>query len=166
MVRYLPLLLLLALWIHAFVDCLNTPDEQVRNLPKPVWILVILLFGEVLVGPVAWYAAGRPRPGSTGYAELPPEPSDWVAPDDNPEFLRSLSLRLRGDEAALREWEADLRRREEELRRRERDAGAGRGPDAGPTSGPTSGPASGPASGPTSDPGSGADSGQDESPAS
>ena len=71
MVRYLPLLLLLALWIHAFVDCLNTPDEQVRNLPKPVWILVILLFGEVLVGPVAWYAAGRPRPGSTGYAELP-----------------------------------------------------------------------------------------------
>jgi hypothetical protein len=59
-------------------------------------------------------------------------PSEWhrdqrpqyVAPDDNPEFLNSLKAESAPsknvkDEALLKDWEADLRRREEELRRRE-----------------------------------------------
>ncbi|MFJ3796442.1 PLD nuclease N-terminal domain-containing protein [Streptomyces sp. NPDC090088] len=80
MLRYLPILLVLALWIYAFVDCLNTPEEEVRGMPKLAWVFVILLFGEVLVGPVAWLVAGRSR-----------QPRErWVAPDDNPEFLKSL----------------------------------------------------------------------------
>ena len=125
MLRYLPFLLVLALWIYAFIDCLNTPEEQVRGLPKVVWVIIILLFGEVLVGPIAWLVAGKyrgpvPVGGST--------PSEWhrnhraefVAPDDNPEFLKSLKEENKKDEALLKDWEADLRRREEELRRRER----------------------------------------------
>ncbi|MEU1630174.1 PLD nuclease N-terminal domain-containing protein [Streptomyces sp. NPDC020096] len=137
MIRYLPFLLVLALWIYAFIDCLNTPEEQVRNLPKVVWVLIILLFGEVLVGPIAWLAAGRPRAGfrNTGPATsaggyplaAPAEHTHWVAPDDNPEFLRSLSVANQRDEAVLKEWEADLRRREEELRRKQN--GGGSGPD-------------------------------------
>ncbi|MEU2777158.1 PLD nuclease N-terminal domain-containing protein [Streptomyces sp. NPDC007162] len=80
MLRYLPFLLVLALWIYAFVDCLNTPEDEVRVLPKLAWVLVILVFGEVLVGPVAWLVAGKTR-----------QPRErWVAPDDNPEFLKSL----------------------------------------------------------------------------
>ncbi|AYN40014.1 PLDc_N domain-containing protein [Streptomyces dangxiongensis] len=97
MLRYLPFLLVLALWIYAFVDCLNTPDDEVRHLPKAAWLIVILLFGEVLVGPVAWLLTGRVR---QGYADGP-APSRrgdataarWVAPDDNPEFLKSLDER-------------------------------------------------------------------------
>lgn len=61
MLRYLPFLLVLALWIYAFIDCLNTPEEQVRGLPKVIWVIIILLFGEVLVGPVAWLVAGKQR---------------------------------------------------------------------------------------------------------
>src|SRR4051794_25847071 len=80
MLRYLPFLLVLALWIYAFVDCLNTPEEEVRALPKVAWVIVILLFGEVLVGPVAWLVAGKVRGAR----------AQWVAPDDNPEFLKSL----------------------------------------------------------------------------
>ncbi|WP_371654080.1 MULTISPECIES: PLD nuclease N-terminal domain-containing protein [unclassified Streptomyces] len=83
MLRYLPFLLVLALWIYAFIDCLNTPEKEVRGLPKVVWVIIILLFGEVLVGPVAWLFAGRPR-------RTPPGPA-WTAPDDNPEFLASLN---------------------------------------------------------------------------
>jgi hypothetical protein len=125
MLRYLPFLLVLALWIYAFIDCLNTPEEQVRGLPKVVWVIIILLFGEVLVGPIAWLAAGKYRgPAPAGGST----PSEWhrnhgtgvVAPDDNPEFLRSLKEENKKDEALLKDWEADLRRREEELRRRER----------------------------------------------
>src|SRR3954468_23837347 len=59
-----PFLLVLALWIYAFIDCLNTPEEQVRGLPKVVWVIIILLFGEVLVGPVAWLVAGKQRGGA------------------------------------------------------------------------------------------------------
>jgi hypothetical protein len=124
MLRYLPFLLVLALWIFAFIDCLNTPEEQVRGLPKVVWVIIILLFGEVLVGPVAWLVAGKVRQGAPGGST----PSEWhrnhrtefVAPDDNPEFLKSLKEENTKDEALLKDWEADLRRREEELRRRER----------------------------------------------
>jgi hypothetical protein len=124
MLRYLPFLLVLALWIFAFIDCLNTPEEQVRGLPKVVWVIIILLFGEVLVGPVAWLVAGKVRQGAPGGST----PSEWhrnhrtefVAPDDNPEFLKSLKEEDKKDEALLKDWEADLRRREEELRRRER----------------------------------------------
>ncbi|GHE53453.1 MULTISPECIES: PLD nuclease N-terminal domain-containing protein [Streptomyces] len=89
MLRYLPLLLMLALWIYAFVDCLNTPEEEVRGLPKVAWVIVILLFGEVLVGPVAWLVAGKKR-RPAGAAGSGAGAGRWVAPDDNPEFLKSL----------------------------------------------------------------------------
>ncbi|MFI6344757.1 PLD nuclease N-terminal domain-containing protein [Streptomyces sp. NPDC050560] len=146
MLRYLPFLLVLALWIYAFIDCLNTPEEEVRHLPKVIWIIVVLLFGEVLVGPVAWLVAGRRR-GPAVAAAGPGRSTAWVAPDDNTEFLTSLSQPSQPsqpsrtpptspedappvrdsapDEALLKDWEADLRRREAELRRREqREGGA------------------------------------------
>lgn len=123
MLRYLPFLLVLALWIYAFIDCLNTPEEEVRGLPKVVWVIIILLFGEVLVGPIAWLVAGKTRHARAGGAT----PSEWrrehrtrfVAPDDNPEFLKSLKDENNKDEKLLKDWEADLRRREDELKRRE-----------------------------------------------
>ncbi|MET7379979.1 PLD nuclease N-terminal domain-containing protein [Streptomyces sp. NPDC005526] len=129
MFRYLPFLLVLALWIYAFIDCLNTPEEEIRGLPKVGWVLVILLFGEVLVGPIAWLAAGKvrhaPAGGSTPSEWHRNHRSTWVAPDDDPEFLKSLKAESRKDEALLKDWEADLRRREEELRRRESGEEAG-----------------------------------------
>lgn len=94
MLRYLPFLMVLALWIYAFVDCLNTPEEEVRHLPKVVWVIIILLFGEVLVGPVAWLVTGKvrraPETGSTPFEWHRNTAATWVAPDDNPEFLKSL----------------------------------------------------------------------------
>ncbi|MBT2384428.1 PLD nuclease N-terminal domain-containing protein [Streptomyces sp. ISL-11] len=91
MLRYLPFLLILALWIYAFVDCLNTPEDEVRGLPKLGWVIVILLFGEVLIGPVAWLIAGRPRAAAgAGGGRGGSGGRRWVAPDDNPEFLKSL----------------------------------------------------------------------------
>lgn len=69
MLRYLPFLLILALTIYAFIDCLNTPEEEVKHLPKVVWVIIILLFS--IVGPVVWLFAGkkgrgRRRPGAPG----------------------------------------------------------------------------------------------------
>jgi hypothetical protein len=123
MLRYLPFLLVLALWIYAFVDCLNTPEEEIRGLPKVVWVIIILLFGEVLIGPIAWLLAGRNRRGVGAGGTPSPWHRDrrtsWTAPDDNPVFLDSLKGGAGKDESQLKDWEADLRRREVELRRRE-----------------------------------------------
>ncbi|MGX1883649.1 PLD nuclease N-terminal domain-containing protein [Streptomyces sp. NPDC055287] len=138
MLRYLPFLLVLALWIYAFIDCLNTPEEEVRHLPKVVWVIIVLLFGEVLIGPVAWLAVGKVRKGagnggsgSTPSARHRGRRNDWVAPDDNPDFLKSLKDENAKDESLMKDREEDLRRREEELKRRE-DGGAGP-EDAGPS---------------------------------
>ena len=90
MLRYLPFILVLAVWIYAFIDCLNTPEQEVRKLPKVVWVIIILLFGQVLLGPVAWFAVGRPRRNAP-YGATRPDQRRWVAPDDNPEFLKSIN---------------------------------------------------------------------------
>ncbi|MFI9584880.1 PLD nuclease N-terminal domain-containing protein [Streptomyces sp. NPDC052236] len=105
MLRYLPFLLILALWIYAFIDCLNTPEEDVKHLPKVVWVIIVLLFGEVLIGPVAWLVAGKKRqaPGGGGGGRR----GGWVAPDDNPDFLKSLKDDEKGNKTDKDESGAD-----------------------------------------------------------
>ncbi|GHG00936.1 MULTISPECIES: PLD nuclease N-terminal domain-containing protein [Streptomyces] len=115
MLRALMFILPLALTIYAFIDCLNTPEDEVKHLPKVVWVIIILLFW--IVGPIVWLFAGKTRRAAArgGRAGR----GGWVAPDDNPEFLKSLGKEEPDDEALLKDWEADLRRREDEMRRRE-----------------------------------------------
>jgi hypothetical protein len=110
MLRLLPMLLILALALFAVIDCLSRDDDEVRGLPKVLWVLVILLFP--LLGSLAWFFAGRPRgaglpgagfgsagespfrlPGGLGRPTARP-----VAPDDDPEFLRRLDEQRRRDE--------------------------------------------------------------------
>jgi hypothetical protein len=118
----------LALMVVALIDCLSTDEFEVRNLPKVVWVLLILLFSPV--GPIVWFVAGRPqtrslrrggdwKPGA-GFPEYerPAARSRTMAPDDDPDFLRQVDRSNRADEEMFAKWEADLRRREDELRRK------------------------------------------------
>ena len=91
-------LLFLGIWIFALVDVLLTPAEEVRNLQKVLWFLIVLLGFEV-VGAAFWFVYGRPRssvpagrvaPGS-GTARARSGPRRSVAPDDDVDFLRSLN---------------------------------------------------------------------------
>ncbi|MET9323086.1 PLD nuclease N-terminal domain-containing protein [Streptomyces sp. NPDC003038] len=102
MLRYLPILLIFALTIYSAIDCLNTPEEEVKHLPKAAWVLLILLFS--IVGPLVWLFAGKKRTavegaegqagggfgGFGGFGGGRARRTQWVAPDDNPEFLKSL----------------------------------------------------------------------------
>jgi hypothetical protein len=85
----------LVLLVFCVVDVVTSPRESVRTLPKPLWLLVVL---PPLLGPAAWFLAGRPRRGAAGQPKAAPG-----APDDDEDFLR------------------ELRRRAEEQRRRARD---------------------------------------------
>ncbi|MER7171290.1 PLD nuclease N-terminal domain-containing protein [Streptomyces mesophilus] len=121
MLRILMILIPLALTIFAFIDCLNTPEDEAKHLPKIAWVFIILLFW--VVGPIVWLAAGKQRTPPQG-GRTPSEwhrnhRTTWVAPDDNPEFLKSIKDENKKDESLLKDWEADLRRREEELKNRE-----------------------------------------------
>ncbi|WP_052849302.1 PLD nuclease N-terminal domain-containing protein [Streptomyces avicenniae] len=124
MLRVLLFLVPLALAIYALVDCISSKDDEVKHLPKLVWIALIALAW--VIGPLAWILIGRRR----GVSARRRGGVQWVAPDDNPEFLRSLGDDSASDPAARRDeaeqdremletWEEDLRRREDELRQRD-----------------------------------------------
>jgi hypothetical protein len=81
----------IALAAAALISCLSTEEDQINALPRWAWILIVLFFP--LIGSIAWFVAGRstatprntwrPGRGFPGY-DRP------RAPDDDPEFLRSL----------------------------------------------------------------------------
>ena len=72
--------------IYAVVDCLRSADAEIRGLPKPLWLLVILAIP--LFGGILWIVLGRtPRPG----ARIGSQRLRTSGPDDDPDFLRSLN---------------------------------------------------------------------------
>lgn len=87
MLRVLMFLVPLALSIYAFIDCLSTDEKHIRYMPKPIWAILVLLFP--LVGSISWLIVGKDRTAEQAAAS-PGRSGGWVAPDDNPDFLRSL----------------------------------------------------------------------------
>jgi hypothetical protein len=101
-------LVALGIWLFCLFEVLSTDDGDIRHLPKLLWFAVVL-FGFDL-GALAWLVFGRPR----GYvtAEVSAWPTDFLSsgegttgsapapmgPDDDPEFLRSLDRKLRGED--------------------------------------------------------------------
>ncbi|GGW33141.1 PLD nuclease N-terminal domain-containing protein [Streptomyces caelestis] len=92
MLRVLMFLVPLALSVYAFIDCISTKDDDIRHMPKPLWAILVLLFP--LVGSISWLIAGKKRSAAAGGGR----PRQWVAPDDNPEFLKSLDDEKRDDD--------------------------------------------------------------------
>ncbi|MER5372295.1 PLD nuclease N-terminal domain-containing protein [Streptomyces sp. NPDC002553] len=91
MLRVLMFLVPLALSVYAFIDCISTKDDDIRHMPKPLWAILVLLFP--LVGSISWLIAGKKRsPAAEGWSGVRGgrQRGGWVAPDDNPEFLKSL----------------------------------------------------------------------------
>ncbi len=87
--RLILVLLAVGVTIYALVDCLRSGRDEVRGLPKPLWVLVVLaLFPPI--GGVAYLFLGRPVSSSPRSMRGRPR---VVAPDDDPDFLRTLEQR-------------------------------------------------------------------------
>ena len=84
----LSFLLLVALTAIAMISCLSAQAGTVRGLPRGLWVVLILFVP--LIGPVLYFAFGRPQRGGGSHAGLPPAPSRPIAPDDDPDFLYRL----------------------------------------------------------------------------
>lgn len=99
-------------WIFSIFDVIGSEETLVRNLPKTVWLLLVIFVPPI--GPIAWLIMGRPqnisfRPGATDYrgSRRP------VGPEDDASFQAEIEKRR------LQKWEQELRRREEEVKKRE-----------------------------------------------
>ena len=87
MVRLIFVLAAIGVTIYSGIDCLRTPAREMRGLPKPLWLLAIVLLWIPPIGGIAWLVVGRVR-----VAPAPEQPFPrTLAPDDDPEFLRSLN---------------------------------------------------------------------------
>lgn len=103
--------------IYAVIDCAMLAHDRVRGLPKPAWLVIILVLP--VVGVVLWFLIGRGRQAQTRTRQLPP--------DDNPEFFGRSS-----SSAADPDQDERIRRLEEELAALDSE-----GPADGAPSGPT-----------------------------
>ena len=105
---------LLVLWIFCILDVISTEDVLCRNLPKYVWLLIVIILPDI--GSIAWLLLGRPvgagfRLGSQVGVYRPQK--RVIGPEDSPDFLASMERKR------LESWEQELKRREEELRRKQ-----------------------------------------------
>ena len=84
--RFLFPILVIVLAIYAWIEIALSDSRQVRQLPRWTWALIVLI---PLFGPIGWLVFGRPN--GSDVARTPPKPRPrMVAPDDDPDFLRSL----------------------------------------------------------------------------
>jgi phospholipase D-like protein len=94
MLYVLVALIALGGWLYALFEVLTTDEADVRSLSKFTWILLVLL--TFWLGAILWLLFGRPRRGLLS-ARSRREPAPR-GPDDDPDFLRNLDRRLRGDD--------------------------------------------------------------------
>ncbi len=103
--RALPVLVWVGLAVFGAVDCLLTPADDVRGPGRGSWVALCLLVP--YLGPLAWLMTGRPPrarhgrvggPDGGGYgwtaegaAGFRPDPRGPIGPDDDPDFITSLS---------------------------------------------------------------------------
>jgi hypothetical protein len=93
--------LLTLLWVFCIFDAITADESRVRNLPKMLWLLIVIVIPDV--GSLLWLVAGRPVGAARslpykGNQGIPPEydrPGRAVAanPDDDAAFLDGLRRR-------------------------------------------------------------------------
>jgi len=84
--RFLPAVLVLVPHVYVWIGIAQSGPRQVRQLPRGQWVLISYI---PIAGPVGWLLYGRPN-GSRVAKAAPRARPRAVAPDDDPDFLRSL----------------------------------------------------------------------------
>lgn len=93
---------LLGLWIYAIFDVISTPEGAARNLPKIMWLAIVVFLPDI--GSIAWLLLGRPSTksfhleGTRSYGESGANRRERV----NQELSRSDELNAR-----LEQWERE-----------------------------------------------------------
>ncbi len=108
----------LAVWVYALFDAVGSDADAVRLLPKPAWVVIVLLLPKL--GALAGFALGRPRRARAAGPVGPPSPfpeydhpnrARAATPQEDEEFLRRCRERA----------EEQRRRAREQAERRDQD---------------------------------------------
>lgn len=89
-------LAIVAFWLYSLFDVITTPEEEARNVPKALWVLVVLLIP--VVGSALWLLFGRPSTAKQVRSAAPKRTGPPRGPDDDPDFLKDLERRLKEDD--------------------------------------------------------------------
>jgi hypothetical protein len=123
----------LVLTMVALISCLSADEEQLRGLPRPVWVTAIIFVP--FLGAISYFSSGRPQPDDGVHA--PPSAGQrlWrtattalnrpttrpVAPDDDPDFLATIDGgNSAADDEMLRRWEEEFRNRGDDQRKQDK----------------------------------------------
>jgi len=84
MIRVAGTIIAIAFYIYSIIDVIRSPKNQVRTLPKYVWLVIVVVLP--VLGGAMWLILGRvwPAGGLNGKKTGP------GAPDDDPKFLRKI----------------------------------------------------------------------------
>lgn len=95
--RFLPWVVVIVLYVYCWIEVWQSDPRQVRQLSRGAWALFVAI---PLFGAVAWLTVGRPN-GTEAPPTAPRARSRTVAPDDDPDFLRSLRPPPQEDDGRL-----------------------------------------------------------------
>ena len=119
MARIVPIVLAVALWIYAIIDCARTDRSFMPGrLSKGAWMALVIelpALGSALWLWLSWQVKHPTSPDSIVPDSLFPrnrtrqQPSGPVAPDDDPEFLARLEAHNR-----FLEWEREQQKPKKE----------------------------------------------------
>lgn len=114
-------LIVMIVWVACLVDVIRADEQEVRNLPKTLWLIVVIILP--LVGSVLWLLVGRPDGGGWSRVQASAFP-EYDRPG------RQAGQQSETDEEFLRRCRerAEQQRRvakEQEQRRREHDGDTG-----------------------------------------
>jgi hypothetical protein len=115
-------LVVFVFWIWAIIDVIASDDSLIRNLPRLLWLLLVIVLP--LIGAVCWLLLGRPQgagfwPGGGGGARQEPG-ARGAAPyrprrDVSPTYLGEYELTDRRSAELDARLDRELARREQEL---------------------------------------------------
>ncbi|OKL46929.1 hypothetical protein BSR28_05765 [Boudabousia liubingyangii] len=140
---------LVVLALYALIECAMTDSEKMpAKLPKPMWIMIILLTATIALGPLAWIVLLRIERHKEG--EKSPTPLDLareigiqkpaveeshqpLGPDDDPEYLARIErelMRQKLQEQRDQQKAAERRQRASEQSKTEDSDADAQGPES------------------------------------
>ena len=105
-------IVLLGLWLFCLVDVIVSDQEMCRNLPKMLWLVIVLILPDV--GSLLWLILGRPQGRNRGFGVGQPEPMRATSPDDDEAFMQQVRLRAEQQRQRAREQQRDPSRPDDE----------------------------------------------------
>lgn len=115
-------LLTLAVMVIALIDVITRRDDQVKHLPKFVWLFFIVLLP--VIGSILWFALGREYEARSAPMSFG-DPRRWQKqPDPSPAPAAARDARTTEQQIADLEREMHLAELEEQVRRRRAEGGS------------------------------------------